>query len=343
MVSVGFSVNWTFLAIGIAAMIALVFMDYTWLVRLRHACFVVGFVCIAAAVIFPAISPNTEPNVIYHDGGSVSVVSGSVHNGAVLHSLATFIPAMLFLLGTAGFLYQRRRWQARDMALLLGLSAVSIFAQYLVSGSSAYALLLAVAELLMLLTALASSPQSPASKWRRAPVCVAATAAPLALGWALLPKPGNPGLDIVRVMLPGAILNDFESIVFKPNGLDNAITAAFKAYGWLFSIGVIVLFAALLTLMVIHSFRVTDSFGRLLALGICVWFGVRLILFALGCFRIAGSLSVRFPFISTGAFSYLTDMLLIGLFLSVWRRSSFMPRDTAPAAAVPGDSPAMTA
>ena len=51
-------------------------------------------------------------------------------------------------------------------------------------------------------------------------------------------------------------------------------------------------------------------------------------------FGIAESLSMELPFFGPSSISFLTDAALTGVFLSVWRRSSFMPRDAVPAAAV---------
>ncbi len=320
-------VDWEPMIAGLAVMTVLMFADYSWLIWLRHACFGVALACIAV---------YTWLTYTYTYYWFLPGWSGQV--------AAIVIPATLFLLGMAGFIQRHNRWRVWDMVLLLGLAAVSLIAMSHVSVP--YTLLLAVAELVMLLTALAWGPLNPVQKAWRAANCAAMFVLILALLHVLQAVSysisNDFDLDSVRHMLSGAPLVGL-SPAYMADGIwnlsdgstDNILAASIGAYGWLFGIGVIVLFGALLALLIARSLRVAHSFGRLLALGVCAYFGIRFALFTLSNLGLLGSLSLNLPFFGRGSFNYFTDALFTGLFLSVWRRSSFMPRDAVPGAAVP--------
>ena len=118
------------------------------------------------------------------------------------------------------------------------------------------------------------------------------------------------------------------------------LTSSIGAYGWMFGVVVSASSCALLILMISRSLRVSHTYGRLLALGVCVYLGIRFLFLMLFSFGIANSLSLELPFFGPSSMHFLTDSALVGVFLSVWRRSSFMPRDTACAAVSPLDDAA---
>ena len=318
-------VDWLPMVIGLALMAMLMFADYSRLIWLRHACFSLALACIAVYVWFTA--DNAYFRVLPRWYWEVAVI---------------IAPAVLFLLSMSGFIKQHSKWRVWDMVLLLGLSAVSLIAMSRVSSS--YTLLLAVAELAMLLVALATSSLASVHKAVRAAACTAV----VVLILALLQVPQSVtshmrveySMNSVREMLNGAPIVG-TSPAYAENGVwslsdgtgSQILTSSIGAYGWLFGAGVTATSCALLILMIIRSLKASHSYGRMLALGVCVYFVTRLIPFMLSNFSIADSLSLGLPFFSPSSISFLTDCALVGVFLSVWRRSSFMPRDAAPAAA----------
>ncbi len=101
------------------------------------------------------------------------------------------------------------------------------------------------------------------------------------------------------------------------------ITAIIGAYGWLAGIGATLIAGALCTFMLRRSLRVAHSYGRLLSAGISVFFTTRVVLLILTNIGVIdGAFSM--PFLSFGRYEYLSDAILMGIFLSVWRRSTFM-------------------
>ena len=318
-------IDWLPMIIGLGVMSILMFADYSWLIWLRHACFGLALACIAVYVWF-------TPDEAYFRAlprwyWEVVVI---------------IAPAVLFLISISGFIQRHGKWRVRDIVLLLGLFAVSLFAMSRVSSS--YTLLLAMAELSMLLAALAASSLSSVHKAARAAACAAA--AILILTLLRIPHLIASSAHIeysmapIHEMLSGAPIVG-TSPAFAKNGVWSLIdgtgqilTSSIGAYGWLFGVGVTATSCALLILMITRSLKASHAYGRMLALGVCVYFSVRLIFSMLYSFGIADSLSLSLPFFGPSSISFLTDAALTGVFLSVWRRSSFMPRDAVPSAAV---------
>jgi cell division protein FtsW (lipid II flippase) len=136
---------------------------------------------------------------------------------------------------------------------------------------------------------------------------------------------------MVRKMLTGAQLIgpspyylQRQSWDLQGSGSSFIMTSVIAAYGWLPAIGILLVFALLLTFMLIRSRRINHTFGRLLSMGVCILFLVRLADCLLMNTGLTGGLPGALPFISKGNTDYIINSLLIGLFLSVWRRSSFM-------------------
>ncbi len=331
----GFRVEWAILAVGLAAMALLMFADYRWIVRLRYVCFGAGLACIAAFFVYTLLYPRIDfwaPGLL--NTGSESTVFNVILGGITLKKIATAVSSVLFVLGTAGLAYSRKRWSAGDMALFLGCIAASSCAVGIFY--SQFALMVAVAGLVILLASLARSPLSQAQKWQRAAISIVAVAVPLTLCMLYLsPQPATESRDVFSMLFPGAVI-DHASVEYQlftqPGGTDSAAVSAFKTYGWLLSLVAALVFLFMLALLVHRSLKVEDALGRTLMLGICAIFGVRCLLFILSILGVTGSLTTSgIPFISDGMSLYLFSSLLIGLFLSVWRHSALVSRQEAEA------------
>ncbi len=320
------SLSWRSMIRCLVVMAVLIFVNYTWIRKLRHVCFGLGLAYIAAYIVMYLIH-------------GLDFALGSY--GWLGQSAVIVVPGLLFMAGMAGVLQRRSRWGLWDMALVLSMCAVSVLATGVLSG--VYALVLSAVYLAMTAVALSQSPLGRAQRFWRFAVLLAVLAAVLIASQSLQPPYLTFGDDMgnmsqVRSMLAKAPFIDVSpvnrswSLTASTTGY--ILTAAISAYGWLFGIGVIAVFAAMLALMVLRSFRTPHFFGRLLSFGVCAYFGIRFVLFVLANLGLIGGISVNLPFISHGLFNLLTDCALTGVFLSVWRRSSFMPRDAAPAAAV---------
>jgi rod shape determining protein RodA len=104
------------------------------------------------------------------------------------------------------------------------------------------------------------------------------------------------------------------------------ISAIIGAYGWLAGLGVAFVSCMIGVLMLRRAMIIPHTYGRLLAVGIGAYFLIRFLLNLLVNMNvIAGSFNL--PFISHGRIEYIADTVLMGVYLSVWRRSTFMKDD----------------
>ena len=108
---------------------------------------------------------------------------------------------------------------------------------------------------------------------------------------------------------------------------DFALLNIIGNYGWAYGVMVMLVAFTLIFSMFVMSHRVKYSFGRSLSLGCCMLLSIQFlcsILMNLGCFPI---IRVSLPFISYGGSSYLVNVFLIGVVLSVWRRNKILSSD----------------
>ena len=315
--------EWIMLAVSLTSMVLLIFADYRRLGRLRYACFGMGLTFIAAYLVFTFLYPHLDFTATGLTSASpVSADYGVILTALKLKKIVSAVSSVLFLFGTTGFLNRHRHWRNTDLALLLGCLIATVCAVSIVSFQ--FALLTVMTELVMMLVSLTHNTLRKTKKWRFALISIAAAAGPLALYMLLLPQPETAGRDVLSMMFPGAATDSAFQQFIQPSITDNTATAAFKAYGWLFSLVGSLIFLLMLVLLVRRSLNVTDSLGRTLTLGISTFFIMRCLLGILSVLGVTGPLAAGIPFISDGPASFLLDALLIGMFLSVWRRSSFM-------------------
>ncbi len=118
---------------------------------------------------------------------------------------------------------------------------------------------------------------------------------------------------------PGAILYTLSGRLPLPHS-DSALAVAGEAFGFLGVIGLI----ALLTLWVILGFlvarRARDAFGGLLALGVTLWITWQGLINLGGLIGLIPFAGVPFPFLSYGGSALLSELIGVGLLLSVARR-----------------------
>ena len=102
--------------------------------------------------------------------------------------------------------------------------------------------------------------------------------------------------------------------------------------GILAGIGVAALCGLLVTRMAVTAHRTQQGFGHYLSLGICGLIGAKYLLNLMGCLNLLPLFGVGLPFLSYGGSDYIANMAAVGLSLSVWRRGRILPAAAAPAA-----------
>ncbi|GAA0182849.1 FtsW/RodA/SpoVE family cell cycle protein [Clostridium sediminicola] len=105
---------------------------------------------------------------------------------------------------------------------------------------------------------------------------------------------------------------------------DFAFTYIISAFGWIAGAFVIIIFAVTIIRMFFATKKIHSSFGKYIASSIITVFSLQVfanILMNLGMFPIIG---ISLPFISYGGSNFITNMILLGLLLSVYRRKDLI-------------------
>lgn len=107
---------------------------------------------------------------------------------------------------------------------------------------------------------------------------------------------------------------------------DFALLNLINNFGWLVGIALVAIIAIFIVKMFITSNKIKNSFGFYLSLVSCVMLTVQFVINVLINFGMCPYIDVSLPFISYGGTNYLTNMIYVGLILSVWRKNNILPR-----------------
>ena len=107
---------------------------------------------------------------------------------------------------------------------------------------------------------------------------------------------------------------------------DFALLNLINNFGLLVGIALVAVIAIFIVKMFITSNKIKNSFGFYLSLVSCVMLTVQFVINVLINFGLCPYIDVSLPFISYGGTNYLTNMIYVGLILSVWRRNNILPR-----------------
>jgi len=107
---------------------------------------------------------------------------------------------------------------------------------------------------------------------------------------------------------------------------DFALLNLINNFGWLVGIILVAIIAIFIVKMFITSNKIKNSFGFYLSLVSCVMLTVQFVINVLINFGLFPYVEVSLPFISYGGTNYLTNMIYVGLILSVWRKNNILPR-----------------
>lgn len=314
--------------LGLSVMVGMVFFDYTWLFRLRYAFY-------AAALVLCVLS----------------VLTGGWNQPETLLSptFVTTISTLLFLLSIIGIIEKNKDRRILGLTYVGVLCAISLFAMILIP-SFVHTLILLVAYLTVLSVAIRKDHFAPNHRWLYFLIVFGIVAVVIFAIIVIVPdycfdrfsfgtniNATEEGYctAIARNMLAGAQLigpSEYycanQELLHLPwRSTSYIFTAIIGAYGWFLGIAIAVAFIAMFTLMILRSQKIRHTFGNLLATSISAFLLIRFIICILTNTGFFGGIECNLPFISYGRFDYVVNALLIGIFLSVWRRSSFMEKD----------------
>lgn len=107
---------------------------------------------------------------------------------------------------------------------------------------------------------------------------------------------------------------------------DFALLNLINNFGWLVGTVLVAIIAIFIVKMFITSNKIKNSFGFYLSLVSCVMLTVQFVINVLINLGLCPYIDVSLPFISYGGTNYLTNMIYVGLILSVWRKNNILPR-----------------
>ena len=316
--------------IGFGGMVGMMLMNYDFLKRIRVILYIAAF----AVIIIQLIIQNF---VFYF---------------YISYTIGYTVSASLYIISIAGFIGAAKGKGVKRLILVGALCAASLFSM-LVFPSMYNIIVLTIVYLAMIMCAIYRGTFADKHRSRYALAVVCAIFVALCLMVIIFPNGverlivrmsrssefggANAGgyTAMVREMLEGAkwagpsrqyLMHGIRELLMSET---NYVFAAIVGkFGWLFSGLIIAIFTAMFIFMIVRSTKIRHTFGKLLSIGISSYFLVRFVLSVLINFGVFGGMDSALPFISFGRIEYIINALLIGLFLSVWRRSTFMSENT---------------
>jgi cell division protein FtsW (lipid II flippase) len=105
---------------------------------------------------------------------------------------------------------------------------------------------------------------------------------------------------------------------------DFSLTYIIAKLGYIPGISIITMMFALICRMIISVYKQKHVYGFLVSLSACLAITIQIVLYILSNLGIIMPLSLTLPFISFGAYSFIVNMALIGLLLSIYRRTDLI-------------------
>jgi cell division protein FtsW (lipid II flippase) len=312
--------------LGICIAFSLYFLDYTRIVKLR---FVFYFSSIGLLLLY----------ILLGDRMSLFLTQSNIVTSSTI----------LFLLGIFGFIGNRKRQNIAGLLLILvpcigamltmGMVAASLYSLLigLVSFSALFISIFRSSDklhirLIHLLAVACILSAAQMLVMKISPYYVYRIIGLIGFGTQIGQYGNNPA--IISQITGGAKLlgvSDYyianQSSNISESGTTFILASVLARYGWLTALGLMLAFMALFIFMASRVRKIEYPLGKLIAIGITIFFLTRFVLNVLTSLGIMEGVSFGLPFVSYGYAGYITDWLLIGIFLSVWRRSTFMKND----------------
>jgi len=301
--------------IGFIFLAVLYFFNYSLLAKLRYV-----FYCAAVAYILVYMSVHTPDYSPYDYGIWLN------QSPVIVFSTA------FFMLGITGVIAKNKNGSLLNLSFLTALSLASVAFMYLLS--SVYAFLLAI-EYIAAFVLIKRQQKA----WRDIVIygglivlCYALCASFMVRGhfaWETNIFSNNQNQEEVIKVLSSAKMTGASSYYINSGwNLESSqicyvITAIIGAYGWLAGLGVVMVFGTMGIFMVKRTLQIANTYGQVLSFGISVYFVSRFVLCLLSNIGVIGGY-ISLSFLSSGDAEFVTDAGLLGIFLSVWRRSTFM-------------------
>lgn len=107
---------------------------------------------------------------------------------------------------------------------------------------------------------------------------------------------------------------------------DFALLNLINNFGWVAGIALLLVITVFIVRMFITSGKTKNSFGFYLSLISCVVLTAQFVINVLMNIGLCPYIAVSLPFISYGGTNYVSNMIYVGLILSVWRKNNVLPK-----------------
>lgn len=111
------------------------------------------------------------------------------------------------------------------------------------------------------------------------------------------------------------------------NWVDYELAIIVSKFGWEFVIISSIVVIILIASMILSALKMKSNAAYYFSIAIVIYFICSFITASIINFGFLYGISSNIPFISFGATNYITDCVLIGIFLSMWRRNLIVERD----------------
>ena len=129
---------------------------------------------------------------------------------------------------------------------------------------------------------------------------------------------------IGKAILDGPIANMRVDQVLPGWATDFSLTYIIARFGYLAGMTIVAIMIILIVRMFVSVLKQKNAYGFLVSFSACLAITGQIILYVLSNIGVIAPLAVILPFISFGAFGFIANMALVGLLLSVYRRTGLV-------------------
>lgn len=313
------------LFLGACLSVSAYFFNYTLIIKLRYVFF-------GCALVFIGL-------YILDGNGMNDLFPYALSSQSTVVSFST----LLFILGMVGFVGKRKGQRFAALLPVIAMSALAMLAMGFI-GATFYSLMIAVVSIAVISYLIFSSENKIFVRLLHliTTVCVLALVQILltkisfyslinAWTWETAIGDGYAYPAFLSEIIGGAkfigpsdYYMQYQTASLHASGTSNILASIIICFGWGTALSVSLVFAAMFAFLINRIIKIEHSFGKALAVGVCAYLFIRFAVCILTNTGIVWGVSCGLPLISYGYTGLLADSLLIGLFLSVWRRSTFM-------------------
>lgn len=310
-----FSYVMMYMLVGIAVFFVVYFFGCTLIIRLPKALYVVFLAFILLGFLFFTPINGSRTYLYYLSLLFIPVFASLVHSmqkrsywSIVLAGFAYAVPALICLAApcSVGFFFM-------TLSCLILLTYAISTGSFAVNKKAAYALLYIPVVLIAIACILYIFDEGGYRVAR-----FFAVLDPMGAGYAF-----NQVRAIVASALPfSAAPHSAASNLLLSSDL--SLTYILYHFGYIPAITLTLLLAALIGRMFTAVRKIKNRQASFLALSVCVAIAVQSVFYALSNFGVIAPFSAVLPFLSFGAFGFVTNMALLGLLLSVYRKKDLI-------------------